>query len=99
METVNFIEAVNSGKPFRCKDMANNCFYMVASDCIKDMMDTEGVIHLTDIIEMVNSEWFLKEEEILLTEKKVRKAIEHHLDARQSKKDLIIKELGFNNEQ
>lgn len=36
-----------------------------------------------------------REKELLLTESQVRKAIEFHLDARQSKKDLIIKELGF----
>ena len=103
MKTVNFIEAVNSGKRFRMvtsSGAVSESFYWVADHGDVLRGDKETGDSQWANIRLIDAQFELEEKEITITESKFYKIIEE-LNCKNSHKSFacdvsdLVKELGF----
>ena len=94
MKTVNFIEAVNSGKRFRSTGKyLNDCWL----DLDENYLRMGGVTNIEISKNLINSQFVLEENSVTITESDLDKILGTGLGLYLSKAELK-KQLGFTNE-
>tara|TARA_R110000850_G_scaffold261047_2_gene388773 strand:+ start:66 stop:350 length:285 start_codon:yes stop_codon:yes gene_type:complete len=92
MKTVNFIEAINSGKSFNCKWYNEQIFSVNENNEIEFKDGNESVFISLDFF---NSQFEIEEKEVTITESQFEDAYYRVFGTKKSMCPGLKKELGF----